>query len=153
MPEPLAPGAYRDYAFAIVYGRGDDHLASVGVMKRNSDYVQNAFDFGALTQPAPALPLPSPAPPPPTPTFALGRPTPNPASGTVELRYGLGGAGYARLAVYDALGRLVALPVAGVREAEAGEVALDVSAWAPGVYAAVLEAEGQRAVRRFTVAR
>lgn len=54
----------------------------------------------------------------------------------------------ATLAMYDALGRLVAL-----HERADGGIALDVSGWAPGVYVARLTADGVAVTRTVTVAR
>jgi hypothetical protein len=119
------------------------------------DYIgsdRNAFDYGVLSAPSPALPE-KPPPVPPALRSMFGMPTPNPADRRVALPYGIGQASYARLAVYDALGRMTALPVTGEREPEEGEVVLDVSGWAPGVYAVVLEAGGAVEMRRFTVVR
>jgi hypothetical protein len=80
-------------------------------------------------------------------------PAPNPSSGRVALRFGLAEAGRVRLAVYDALGREVAVLVDGVREAGSHDVPFDASALAPGTYVVRLLAGGSLEARRFTLTR
>jgi hypothetical protein len=84
---------------------------------------------------------------------ALAAPAPNPTTGRVAFRFTLGAAGPARLAVYDALGREVAVLVDALQEAGSHEAAFDASALAPGVYVVRLAARGQRLVQRFTLLR
>jgi hypothetical protein len=62
-------------------------------------------------------------------------------------------AGPVRLAVYDALGREVAVVAEGWRAAGAHEAALDAAALPAGVYLARLTAGARTATRRLTVAR
>ena len=84
---------------------------------------------------------------------ALGRPSPNPAQGLVELPFALQDGGTARLSVYDALGREVAV-VAERAFGAGGQVSrFDPSRLAPGVYVVVLEANGERATQRLSVVR
>ncbi len=59
---------------------------------------------------------------------------PNPSHGAVALRLTLPEAGAARVEAYDVTGRRVYGAGLGVQPAGAREVALDASAWAPGVY-------------------
>ena len=85
---------------------------------------------------------------------ALGlRVSPNPADASVEVSYTLADAGPVRLAVYDALGRAVAVVAEGQRGAGSHAGALDVSALPPGVYVARLAAPGGEASAQFTVVR
>ena len=72
---------------------------------------------------------------------------PNPSVGAT-----VAGEGAARAWVVDAVGRRVAELWAGELPG-AQTVALDVSGWAAGVYAVVVEAEGARRATAFTVAR
>ena len=84
---------------------------------------------------------------------ALGRPSPNPARGVIELPFALLDGGTARLSVYDALGREVAV-VAERAFGAGGQVSrFDASRLAPGVYVVVLEANGERATQRLSVVR
>ena len=101
----------------------------------------------------PALPG-EPAPPQPEDVaFGLGVPYPNPASGRLTVPFRPAEAGPVRLAVYDVLGREVALLRSGEQSAEPDAALLDVGALAPGVYLVVLETAGRQETRRFTVAR
>ncbi len=85
--------------------------------------------------------------------LTLGAPYPNPTAGTATVPYRLATAGAVRLRVVDHLGRTVA--VLADREVAAGthEARLDTRALAAGVYAVVLDAGDERAVRRLTVVR
>ena len=85
--------------------------------------------------------------------FGLGAPAPNPARGTVRVPYALETAGEATLAVYDALGREVAVVASGEKAAGRHEAALDGAALAPGVYVVRLTSGAETATARLTVVR
>jgi hypothetical protein len=85
--------------------------------------------------------------------LALLPPTPNPFRGAATLRFTLPEAARVRLAVYDALGRTVAVLVDGEREAGAHAVGFEASALPAGVYVARLEAAGQALTQRLTLVR
>jgi hypothetical protein len=89
----------------------------------------------------------------PAPALALHAPAPNPTDGATTLRYDLPAAGRVRLAVYDALGREVAVLVDGERPAGAHEAVLAAGRLAPGVYVVRLAAGRAVETRRLTVAR
>jgi len=78
---------------------------------------------------------------------------PNPAVGGTDLAFRLDAAADVRLAVYDVLGREVAVPAEGPYGAGTHTAALDVSALASGVYVARLTVGETVVARRFTVAR
>jgi len=123
---PLAPGA-----LPPVVGRGTAAPHNV--------------TFGTLTAGAPTAP--------PT-ALVLEAPAPNPLrGGAVRLRYGLPASGAARVAVYDALGREVAVVQTGAQAAGWHEATLDAGQLAPGVYVIRLEAGGAVEITRLTVAR
>jgi hypothetical protein len=82
---------------------------------------------------------------------ALASPSPNPAAGAVSLRYTLARSADARLEVFDALGRRVAVVAAGRLPAGAHGASLDASALRPGVYVVRLLADGEVAVRTLVV--
>ena len=88
----------------------------------------------------------------PTPAGTTLDVWPNPVQGRAEVRY-TAGAGPVRLAVYDALGREVAVLVDGARAAGEHAAVLDAHGWAPGLYVARLRAGEQGETFRFTVAR
>ncbi len=76
---------------------------------------------------------------------------PNPFRGETTVRYALSEAGPVRLAVYDVLGREVALLDDGFREAGTHEAALDGAGLSAGVYFYVLEAGAFSARKRVTL--
>ena len=78
---------------------------------------------------------------------------PNPASGRATLAVTSRAAGPARLAVYDALGREVAVVLDGVLPAGRHEIDLDTGRLAPGVYVVRGQAGGAVAAHTLTVVR
>ena len=84
---------------------------------------------------------------------ALLAPAPNPATTSTDLRFELAQAGPARLAVYDLLGREVAVVASGEHAAGRHVVTFRPTAMATGIYVVVLDADGQRFSRRLTVLR
>ena len=83
----------------------------------------------------------------------LGPPAPNPVSGRVRFAFSTPAAGPVRLAVFDVLGREVAVVAEGARPSGAHAAAWDASGVASGVYAVRLEAGGAVRSRTFVVAR
>lgn len=83
----------------------------------------------------------------------LSRIAPNPVSGRTRISYALHQTGDVRLAVYDMLGREVAVLVEGSRAAGDNEVVFDASALTPGAYFVRLQAGVYTLSRRITVAR
>jgi hypothetical protein len=69
------------------------------------------------------------------------------------VRLSLPASGAARLEVVDALGRVVATPLDGVRASGEGAVEIDLAGLAPGVYRLVLRSGGVRATQRLVVVR
>jgi hypothetical protein len=84
---------------------------------------------------------------------ALDAPAPNPAAGPTLLRYNLAASSAVTLAVYDVLGREVAVLATGVRPAGAHAVRFDPRALPAGVYVARLRHAGGVEARPLTVAR
>jgi hypothetical protein len=78
---------------------------------------------------------------------------PNPFRDRVHVRYALPVPGRVRLAVYDVLGREVAVLTDRPHAAGAHEATLEAAPLAAGVYLVVLEAEGARATRKVTLLR
>ncbi|MEM1118297.1 MAG: T9SS type A sorting domain-containing protein [Bacteroidota bacterium] len=85
--------------------------------------------------------------------FALAPPSPNPVVDRVTLRYGLDAAGPARVALYDMLGREVALAADGDHAAGSHEAAVSANTLAAGVYVVRLDAGGRSLTRTLTVVR
>jgi serine protease AprX len=85
--------------------------------------------------------------------FDLAASAPNPVASASRIAFSLAEAGPARLAVYDLLGREVAVLADGTLEAGAHEVRLDASGLATGAYVYRLTAGDQSLVRQLTVVR
>jgi hypothetical protein len=85
--------------------------------------------------------------------FTLGQSTPNPTTGLTEITFALPASAEVRLAVYDVLGREVAVLVAERREAGRHVARFDAGALPSGVYLYRLDAGGLTATRRLTVTR
>lgn len=86
-------------------------------------------------------------------SVALQAPRPNPTAGSTWLAFTLDAAGQARLAVYDALGREVAVAFDGLAATGETTAAWDARALPAGVYVARLTARGGIATQRVTVVR
>ena len=86
-------------------------------------------------------------------TFVLGAAYPNPFESRTTLSFTLPTAQVVRLAVYDVLGREVAVLVNGVRAAGAQAVAFDATGLPSGAYLYRLEAGGTVLTRRLTLVR
>ena len=122
--------------------------ASDGVTATATDADGNTSEFTALI--VPPVGVEDAAAPAVT---ALLAPAPNPSGGATRLRYALATAGPVRLALFDALGREVAVVVDGERSAGDHSEALDASALATGVYVVRFEAGDSVQTRRFVVVR
>jgi aminopeptidase N len=85
--------------------------------------------------------------------FALAQNAPNPARGTTTFAFSVPAACDATITVYDLAGRRVMTPFAGSARPGENEVAVCVSALAPGVYTYCLEAGGEVAAKRMVVVR
>ena len=87
------------------------------------------------------------------PDAGLSLAIPNPVRGAATVAYGVTTAGSARVAVYDLLGREVAVLVDGPMSAGEQTAALDASALAAGAYVVRLETEAGALSRTVTVVR
>jgi hypothetical protein len=76
---------------------------------------------------------------------------PNPFNPVTTLRFGLPSPGVVHLAVYDVLGRRVAVPFSGPAEAGWHDVRFDASSLGSGIYFQVLDAGGKRQTRLITL--
>ena len=131
-PFRMEPGATEEVVFALPFARGTDRLDSVVKLREAAAYLQNAYDLGFFEpQRVGALP----EPPPPPEAFALSRLFPNPFRGEASITLTVpDGATTARLAVYDVLGREVAVLADGVLAPGDHPLTLDGSRLAAGVY-------------------
>ena len=80
--------------------------------------------------------------------FGLAAPFPNPFRGVATLHFTLDRPGDARLEVFDALGRRVAVLVADALAAGPHTATFDAGALPPGLYLARLSADGRTSTRR-----
>ena len=83
----------------------------------------------------------------------LTPPAPNPLQDQTTIQYALAEGGAVRLAIYDALGRQVAVLVDGPQPRGPHDVVWNPAALASGAYVVVLEAGGEAATQRVTVVR
>ncbi len=134
-PFALAAGVPQLVRFAFV---GGTNLVD---LQANAAVAQGLFPVAGEGNPAEAEGL------------ALLPAVPNPASSATDLAFTLDAAQDVRLAVYDVLGRQVALVTDGARAAGTHTATLDASRLPSGVYVARLTAGGQTVLRRFTVVR
>ena len=124
-----------------------DFYGSFGDASNEFDYafyelrVEGQFTRGVDAEGGPDVP------------FALDAPFPNPARGPVRLAYEVAAPGPVRLAVFDALGREVAVLADGPAAVGRHTATVEADALAPGVYWVRLEAVGQAHARSFVVAR
>ncbi len=78
---------------------------------------------------------------------------PNPFNPSTTIGYALPQAAEVRLAVYDVLGRRVALLVDGVQAAGEHRVQVEARGWTSGLYFYTIEAAGQRRTQRMALVR
>ena len=85
--------------------------------------------------------------------FGLDRPAPNPVRDRTQIRYALAAPGDATLAVFDALGRRVAVLAEGPHAAGAHRATFEAGGLPAGVYLVRLDAGAEAAVQRVVLAR
>ena len=140
----LEPGESTEIVFALPFAQGTDNLDSVTQLRYAAHTTREAWQSGLLNpQRVEAEPLPE--------SFRLqvSPPFPNPFNDQTTVRYELTEAMTARIAVYDALGREVAVLVEGEQQAGSYEVVFDGAGLAPGTYIVRFEAAGEE--RAFTM--
>ncbi len=144
-PFQLDPGESEELVIALPFGQGASRLDSITKLRFAAEAAQNAWDFGLLearrVEAAPAFPE----------AFRLqvSAPFPNPFTDQATIRYELSEAMVARMVVYDALGREVAVLVDGAQQAGSHEAVFDGADLAPGTYIVRFEAAGEE--RSFSV--
>ena len=148
----LTPTVHAAFGPGEAVTRADYAVAAVRLLGVYDAADPAAFAPGAGDQasasPVPALPLAAAA-------FETGlEPSaPNPATARTQIGFSLAQAGPARLAVYDVLGREVAVLASGEMSEGPHSVSLDASRLATGTYVYRLTAGGQSFVRQMTVVR
>jgi hypothetical protein len=139
-PFRLEPGQTEEVVFAIPFAQGVSNMSSVLGLRAVARIAHNAWAGGLL---APSR-VEAPPPVPPSDALLLSRPFPNPFTDAVTLRFSVPERMPVRLAVYDVLGREVAVLVDGEQEAGEQAVTLDGAALPSGLYLLVFEAAGER---------
>ena len=127
-PFRLAPGASETFTFAVVYGRGASNLDSVTRLRALA-----AGILHTVSDPAPRPIVAGPRSPAASGLVSLSRPYPNPFTARAVLRYEMPVGTPLRATLHDVLGRQVAVLADGPADAS-GEIAVDGSRLAPGVY-------------------
>src|SRR5690606_23019616 len=129
--------------------RAGGHLsaAEASALTEEAEAVAAAVTAPCSTEAAPIAPALT------AEALALPGAYPNPSTGRTTITYDVPKAAAVRLAVYDALGREVAVLVDGEVEAGRHEASLDAATLAPGVYLVRLSAGAFTATRRVTVVR
>jgi hypothetical protein len=151
----VEPGA-APAARAAVVGVGPYDVAAGSAQTVRFAFVagEDEADLFANAQAAQLLIVTSPAEgAAPDEAFALGAAYPNPSSNRATISFTLPTAQAVRLAVYDVLGREVAVLADGVRPAGTQVVAFDAAALPSGVYLYRLESGGTVLTQRLTLVR
>lgn len=127
----------------------DGDLVVLGITREivDSETVQ---DLGLARFVGDTAPVANEAPPSDAPALSVA---PNPARGSARLRYTLDAPGPARLTLYDALGRTVAVLADALHAAGEHEVTADLTGLPAGMYLARLETRHGTAVQPLTVVR
>ena len=151
-PFEMAPGATYTVDTAYLWARSDlGAVASVNRLVLEAVPAARTVPF----TPDPDLRTITPADlPGPGPTSGASEPdlgrlvvtaSPNPSARTARVQFDLAAPARVRLEVFDALGRLVAVPVDGAVEPGERHADLDVSGWPPGAYVYRLSLDGRPA--------
>ena len=137
-PFRMEPGETQEVVFAMPFGWGTDRFDSIIELRRAADVIKTAYEEGyynprpveaeVVYQPEGAEPI------------RLSRTYPNPFTDQATIRYFLPTAMQIRLAVFDVLGREVAVLAEGEQTQGDHEVTISGDALRPGVYFVRLEA-------------
>ncbi len=154
-PFSMNPGDSLDFAIAIVWARGKDHLDSVTELKKQ---VVITRDVGVAllstsNDYAVATPVEDPAAQSENNKPGIDQNFPNPFSNSTTLRYSLSKTMQVRLAVYDVLGREVVLLVDAQQRAGTHTVEFDAGNLPPGTYLARIELDHLRFTKRMVLIR
>lgn len=155
-PVDMGPGDEQDFVLGIVWARTNDRIESVRKLKRADEFVQMMVDAGLLEPDRRWFDLPTPQVPSGLHSvirFGLGNNHPNPFAGITTFPYQLGETAHVRLAVYDLLGREVALLQDGERRAGRHEAILDGTALSAGVYFVRMQTLSQSVTRAVLISR
>ena len=138
-PFTLLPSEAAEFLIAIVWTRGNDHLDSVRKLRSIVSNLQQTPDRYMTSGYQPNLVEPSP--PPEEQVLGFAQNFPNPFRRITTIQYSLPKAMHVRLAVYDMLGREIAVLVENTQEAGIHTQEFDGTEMAPGIYYTRLEAD------------
>ena len=129
-PFRLEPGASETVTFAIPFGQGADNLDSIMRLRQVATSLRAAFDAGYLEPQRVDGFLTAT----PDETVRLSRPAPNPFTERAVVRYAMPAGTRMRATLHDVRGRQVAVLFDGATVAPEGEIVIDGSGLAAGVY-------------------
>lgn len=129
-PFRLAPGASETVTFAVPFARGSSNLDSVRRLRGLAGGILTLFADGDIEP----VRVTTGTPPPPSQLVRLSRPFPNPTSGRATVTYEMPAGTRLRATLLDVRGREVAVLADGPTAADTGELIVDGSRLAPGVY-------------------
>ncbi|MEM8488317.1 MAG: T9SS type A sorting domain-containing protein [Bacteroidota bacterium] len=149
-PFTLASADTATIRFAIIWSRGEDNLDSITVLRKDTQAVRSASE--SLYSPPTRedfITIPQPS------NYLLGfdQNFPNPFSLSTTLRYSLPQPMQVRLAVYDLLGREVALLVDAQQEAGIHTAEFDAGSLPAGMYLARIELDFLQFTKRMVITR
>lgn len=145
-PIDMQPGEEQDFILAIVWAQGEDRIASVRKLKNADRHVQMLVDMDLLEPDERWFAVRDPGPTSNGSSgirFGLGRNHPNPFDGATTIPYQLAERVHVRLAVFDLLGREVAVLEDRERGAGTHQVLFDADALPAGIYFVRMETESQ----------
>jgi hypothetical protein len=140
-------GDEQEVVFAIVWSRGNDRLDSVRQLREDVRHLRSVTEN--LLQPS----VDAIQSPPADPALGFAENYPNPFSGTTTIRYSVPQIMNVRLAVFDGLGREVALLSRGVHQPGEYEVQFDAEKLPSGIYLSRIEMDHLVFYRRMVVVR
>ncbi|MEM8488315.1 MAG: T9SS type A sorting domain-containing protein [Bacteroidota bacterium] len=150
-PFVMRPGDTTTVRFAIIWSRGEDHLDSIRVLRKDTRAVRSTAEelYSALTRDDFTIEQPPPA----NHVLGFDQNFPNPFSQSTTFRYSLPQPMQVRLAVYDMLGREVALLVDAQQEAGIYTTEFDAGNLPAGVYLARIELDFLQFTKRMVLLR
>ena len=149
-PFDLEPGDSAEFLIAYLWARGDSYLDSVRLLKDYTSRVRNAGDalLAPGFNPDGYIRLPEPA-------YLLGFADnyPNPFSDQTTLRYQIPQSMYVRLAIYDMLGKQVALLTDGTQERGTYSINFEAGSLPSGIYMARIQFDHRSFTRKMVLVR
>ena len=150
-PYTIAPFDTIEVRLAIVWSRGRDNLDSVTELKKDVRAIRGTSD--AFYTPTSAKLQPKDVPQSPPLVLGFDQNFPNPFTQSTTLRYSLPQTMQVRLAVYDMLGREVALLVDAQQEAGIHTTEFDAGNLPAGIYLARIDLDFLRFTKRMVLLR